>query len=129
MPVLDEPVTPVLEEPVAPVLEEPVAPVLDEPVAPVLDEPVAPVLDEPVEPVVDVPVEPVVDVPVEPVVEPPDPAADALICDSTLLKLRFVISAVYVPVRNPFVQVGAAANVALGNPKPASNSPPTRKLF
>jgi hypothetical protein len=110
--------------------------VVVEPVLPVVD--VEPVVEEPIPDVVVVavpvvPAEPVVDEPVEPVVAPPVlPAVvleDVLMADSTFMKLRLLISALYVPVRKPFVQVGAAANVALGRPRPASNSPPTTKLF
>jgi hypothetical protein len=94
-----------------------------DPVVPVA--PVAPVV--PVVPVV--PVLPVVPPPVPPV-EPVALPAVVFKVESTFMKLRLVISALYVPVKNPLVHDVAAAYEARGrpNPAPASSSPPTRNL-
>jgi hypothetical protein len=103
-----------------------VVPLVDPPPVPA----VPPLVDPPAVPPPPA-VEPVP--PVDPVlpVEPP-PAFPAVVfrVESTFMKLRLVISALYVPVKNALVHV-AAAYVGVGRhkPAPASSSPPTRKLF
>jgi hypothetical protein len=118
------PVEPPLVEPVEPVLPpveplEPPIPVL--PVAPPL--PVAP-LPIP-EPLLVPPVLPVVPVP------PVEPVLPAAVFNEarTLWKFRLLIAALYVPLKNPFVQVAAACARGTPMPMPASSSPPTTKLF
>ena len=114
------PTLPPLVPPV-PVPLPPPVPVL--PVAPPLVEPAPPPPVDPVPPVVPL-------LPVDPVDPPPAFAADVFSVESTFIKLRLVISALYVPVKNALVHEGAAYD-GRGRPKPAaaSSSPPTRKLF